>query len=134
MALINTVPTQVRPEGSSSQGSIDLFLDAMCAGSDLSAKTLCAYREDLRTLAVWLLRQQSIQKPRLHLVGSSEHNAMTQYSEESAREIVGSGKARMFDMLLKEVAPSQAYLKFKEVSASGNFLAGMEAARRVSPS
>jgi len=130
MASISKVTPQ--PEGSSIQSSIELFLDAMCDASQLSARTLSAYREDLETLAVWLLKQQSIQKPRLHLVGSSEHNTMTQYSEESAREIVGSGKARMFDLLLKEVAPPQAYLKFREVSASGNFLAGMEAARRVS--
>ena len=130
MTSISKVTTP--PEGSSTQSSIDLFLDAMCDASQLSARKLSAYREDLETLAVWLLRQQSIQKPRLHLVGSSEHNTMTQYSEESAREIAGSGKARMFDLLLKEVAPPQAYLKFREVSASGNFLAGMEAARRVS--
>jgi len=130
MASISKVTPQ--PEGSSIQSSIELFLDAMCDASQLSARTLSAYREDLETLAVWLLKQQSIQKPRLHLVGSSEHNPLTQYSEESAREIAGSGKARMFDLLLKEVAPPQAYLKFREVSASGNFLAGMEAARRVS--
>lgn len=132
MASISKVTTPT--EGSSTQSSIDLFLDAMCDASQLSARTLCAYREDLETLAVWLLKQQSIQKPRLHLVGSSEHNTMTQYTEESAREIAGSGKARMFDLLLKEVAAPQAYAAFKQVSASGNFLAAMEAARRFSPS
>jgi hypothetical protein len=129
MASISKVANP--PEGSSTQGSIELFLDAMCDASQLSARTLSAYREDLETLAVWLLRQQYIQKPRLHLVGLSEHNAMTQYTEESVRGIAGSGKARMFDLLLREVAPPQAYLKFREVSASGNFLAGMEAARRA---
>ena len=130
MTSISKVTTP--PEGSSTQSSIDLFLDAMCDASPLSARTLCAYREDLETLAVWLLRQQSGQKPRLRLVGSSEHNSMTQYSEESAREIAGSGKARIFDLLLKAVAAPQAYAAFKQVSASGNFLAAMEAARRVS--
>jgi site-specific recombinase XerC len=130
MTSIGKVSTP--PEGSTTQSSIDLFLDAMCDASPLSARTLCAYREDLETLAVWLIKQQSVQKPRLHLVGSSEHNSLTQYSEESAREIAGSGKARMFDLLLKEVAAPQAYVTFKQVSASGNFLAAMEAARRVS--
>jgi len=129
MTSIGKVSTP--PEGSSTQSSIDLFLDAMCDASPLSARTLCAYREDLETLAVWLIKQQSIQKPRLHLVGSSEHNSLTQYSEESARAIARSGKARMFDLLLKEVAAPQAYVTFKQVSASGNFLAAMEAARRV---